>query len=239
MLDGWAAEGIDTSLTERLPGALPGLYMIRVDERGERDFLYWRDRAAARRLFVTDGAAGTLAALAGFDWLYFSGITLAILSPGGREKLMDLCRVVRAKGGQVAFDTNFRPRLWPDRQEARDVIGQAWRHVSVALPTFEDEAALFGDDNAAATVARLRDAGCGEIVVKRGAEPCIVTSNGEMSALAAEPVSEVVDSTAAGDSFNAAYIAARVSDRPPVEAAKAGHALASRVIAHRGAIIQR
>lgn len=239
MLDGWTAEGIDSSLTERLPGGLPGLYMIRVDARGEREFLYWRDRAAARRLFATAGAERTLAALAGFDWLYFSGITLAILSPGGREKLMDLCRAVRANGGQVALDTNFRPRLWPDRDEARAVIGQAWQNASVALPTFEDEAALFGDENVATTVARLRDAGCGEIVVKRGAEPCIVASNGEISEVAAEPVSLVVDSTAAGDSFNAAYIAARVAGQPPGEAARAGHILASRVIGHRGAIIQR
>lgn len=239
MLEGWAGEGIDTSLTERLPDTLPGLYMIRVDKQGERDFLYWRDRAAARQLFVTDGAEGTLAALAGFDWLYFSGITLAILGPAGRKKLMDLCRIVRGKGGQVAFDSNFRPRLWPDRKEARHVIGHAWRHASVALPTFEDEAALFGDENAAATVARLRDAGCGEIVVKRGADPCIVVSNDEMSEVPADRVSSVVDSTAAGDSFNAAYIAARVAGRPPSEAAKAGHVLASRVIGHQGAIIQR
>ncbi|MEN8196927.1 MAG: sugar kinase [Pseudomonadota bacterium] len=239
MLDGWAAEGIDTGLTERLPGALPGLYTIRVDERGERNFLYWRDHAAARRLFTTEKAEQTLAALAGFDWLYFSGITLAILGAGGREKLMDLCRAVRARGGQVAFDTNFRPRLWPDREEARRVIAQAWRQASVALPTFEDEAALFGDGNAAATVARLQDAGCGEIAVKRGADPCIVASNGDMAEVAAEPVSRVVDSTAAGDSFNAAYIAARVAGRPPLEAAKAGHVLAAQVIGHRGAIIQR
>ncbi len=239
MLAGWAAEGIDTGLTERLPGALPGLYMIRVDERGEREFLYWRDRAAARRLFATEGAGRTLAALAEFDWLYFSGISLAILGAAGRGKLMDICATVRKRGGQVAFDSNFRPRLWPDRQEARDVISQAWRHASVALPTFEDEAALFGDETPAATVARLRDAGCSEIVVKCGADPCIVAANGEMSAVGAVRVSEVVDSTAAGDSFNAAYIAARIAGRPPDEAAKAGHILASKVIGHRGAIIRR
>ena len=176
MLDGWAAEGIDTSLTECLPGALPGLYMIRVDQQGERDFLYWRDRAAARQLFATEAAERTLATLAEFDWLYFSGITLAILGAEGRGKLMKLCGTVRERGGQVAFDTNYRPRLWPDREEARDVIGQAWRQASVALPTFEDEAALFGDENAAATVARLRDAGCGEIAVKCGADPCVVAN---------------------------------------------------------------
>ena len=239
MLDGWLAEGIDISLTERLPGALPGLYMIRVDERGEREFLYWRDRAAARGLFTTDGAERTLAALAEFDWLYFSGISLAILSEAGRRKLMDLCANVRKRGGQVAFDTNFRPRLWPNKNEARDVIAQVWRHASVALPTFDDEAALFGDSDTTATVARLRAAGCDEIAVKCGADPCVVAANGVMSEVEVSRASEVVDSTAAGDSFNAAYIAARIAGRPPGEAAKAGHSLASQVIGHRGAIIQR
>lgn len=237
MLEGWAAEGIDTSLTECLPGALPGLYMIRVDGRGEREFLYWRDRAAARQLFTTAGADRTVEALADFDWLYFSGITLAILGGVGREKLMDLCQTVRARGGRVAFDGNYRPRLWPGEAEARAVIGQAWRYASVALPTFEDEAALFGDVTPAATVARLRGEGCAEIAVKRGAEPCIVAADGDMVEVAAQPVSRVIDSTAAGDSFNAAYIVARIAGRPPVEAARAGHDLASRVIGWRGAII--
>jgi 2-dehydro-3-deoxygluconokinase len=48
-----------------------------------------------------------------------------------------------------------------------------------------------------------------------------------------------VDATAAGDGFNAAYIAARVSGRQPNEAAGAAHALAAQVIRHRGAIMPR
>lgn len=239
MLEGWAAEGIDTSLTECLPGALPGLYMIRVDERGEREFLYWRDRAAARQLFTTEAADHTLAALVEFDWIYFSGITLAILSATGRERLMEHCRMVRERGGQVAFDTNYRPRLWPDGEEARAVIDRAWRHASVALPTFDDEAALFGDDSPEVTVQRLREEGCIEIAVKCGGAPCFLATDDNVTEIPAEPVSTVVDSTAAGDSFNAAYIAARVRGASPAEAVKAGHALASRVIGHRGAIIPR
>lgn len=237
MMDGWAAEGVDTSLTERLPGALPGLYMIRVDERGEREFLYWRDRAAARGLFVNGDASATLAALAEFDWLYFSGITLAILGGEGRERLFDLCARVRERGGDVAFDTNYRPRLWPDADEARAVIGQAWRHASVALPTFDDEAALFGDADAMATVERLRAAGCREIAVKQGPAPCLLAAEGNLAEVPARQVARMVDSTAAGDSFNAAYIAARIRGQSPLAAVEAGHALASRVIGWRGAII--
>ncbi len=237
MLRGWAAEGIETDLVERIPGALPGLYMIRVDEHGERDFLYWRDQAIARQLFIAGDAASTLAALRGFDWIYFSGITLAILSAAGRERLFELCADIRGQGRRVAFDSNYRARLWPDASEARRVIGRAWRHTDVALPSFEDEALLSGDADPAATVARLRESGCSEIVVKRGKAACVVAADGETREAATEDVAEVVDTTAAGDSFNAAYIAARVRGDALGAAARAGHRLAARVIAHHGAIM--
>jgi 2-dehydro-3-deoxygluconokinase len=239
MLDAWAAEEIDTSFVERIPGALPGLYMIRVDENGERDFLYWRKQAAARQLFVAGDATGTLDALCCFDWIYFTGITLAIMSEAGRGRMLDLCADVRRGGGRVAFDSNYRPRLWPDRDEARRVIGQAWRHTDVALPSFEDEAALFSDEDPAATVARLRDGGCREVVLKRGAAACIVSGGGETLQVATEDVAAVLDTTAAGDSFNAGYIAARIRGDAPGDAAGAGHRLAARVIAHPGAIVPR
>lgn len=239
MLDGWAAEEIDTNFVERIPGALPGLYMIRVDENGERDFLYWRENAAARQLFVAGDATATLDALRGFDWIYFTGITLAIIGDTGRQRLFELCVDVRRGGGRIAFDSNYRPRLWPDPNEARNVIGQAWRHSDVALPSYEDEASLFGDGDPAVTVSRLREAGCGEIVVKRGAAPCIVANGSNTLQVATETVAEALDTTAAGDSFNAGYIAARIRGDRPGDAARAGHRLAARVIAHRGAIVPR
>ena len=239
MLRGWAAEGIETDLVERIPGTLPGLYLIRVDENGERDFLYWRDHAAARQLFVAGDATTTLDALRGFDWIYFSGITLAILSEAGRGRLFELCADVRNHGGRIAFDSNYRPRLWRDPNEARRVIGQAWRHTDAALPSYEDEASLFGDSDPAVVVSRLREAGCGEIVVKRGATPSIVASGSDTLQVAAKDVAEVLDTTAAGDSFNAAYIAARIRGDGPGDAARSGHRLAARVVAHRGAIVPR
>jgi 2-dehydro-3-deoxygluconokinase len=239
MLRGWAAEGIETDFVERIPGTLPGLYVIRVDEHGERDFLYWRDQAIARQLFVVGNATATLEALRSFDWIYFSGITLAILSEAGRGRLFDLCADIRRRGGRVAFDSNYRTRLWPDPNEARRVIGGAWQHTDVALPSYEDEALLFGDADPAATVARLRDSGCREVVVKRGKAACLVAADGDTLEGATEDVADVRDTTAAGDSFNAAYIAARIRGDTPGDAARAGHRLAARVIAHPGAIVPR
>jgi len=239
MLDGWAAEGIETGLVERLPGMLPGLYMIRVDARGERSFHYWRNQAAARRLFAAGHGQATLETLAGFQAIYFSAITLAILGDEGRSRLFDLCDRVRARGGIVAFDSNYRPRLWPDAATARAIVAEAWRRSTLGLPSFDDEAALFGDADARATVTRLRAAGCTEIAVKRGGEPCLLATETGEAEIASQPVARIIDTTAAGDSFNAAYIAARLKGLPPRDAVMAGHVLAATVIGHRGAIVPR
>jgi 2-dehydro-3-deoxygluconokinase len=51
-------------------------------------------------------------------------------------------------------------------------------------------------------------------------------------------VQDVVDTTAAGDSFAAAYLAARLAQAEPA-AARAGHRLAGAVVRYRGAIIPR
>src|SRR3546814_5301015 len=45
MLTTWQREGIETRLVARLPGRLPGLYIIRTDAAGERSFHYWRSAA--------------------------------------------------------------------------------------------------------------------------------------------------------------------------------------------------
>jgi len=107
----------------------------------------------------------------------------------------------------------------------------------ILLPTFDDDKALFGDANRKATAARYLAAGACEVVVKDGARPALVAGGGETGDVPALSVGEPVDATGAGDSFNGAYLAARLRDCPVAEAAAAGHAVAGQVIRHRGALI--
>lgn len=234
----WRQECLETDLVFRLPGRLPGLYIIRTDAAGERSFHYWRSAAAARELLGGERPVALAEALTGFHLIYLSAITLAILDAESREHLFALLGRLRNSGSRIAFDSNYRPRLWATKAEAQEAVNRAYGLATIALPTFDDEAALFDDRDPADTLRRLQARGVEEVAVKAGQDPCLVGFAG--GAPAAVPISERVqpiDTTAAGDSFNAAYLAARLAGDAPEAAARAGHRLAARVIAVRGAII--
>jgi 2-dehydro-3-deoxygluconokinase len=237
MLAMWRAEGIGTDLVARLPGRLPGLYTIRTDARGERSFTYWRTASAARDLLRAERAEKITSALEGYDLLYLSGITLSVLDQPQRAALTALADRVRAGGGRVAFDGNYRPVGWPDAATARAACDDMLARVDIALPTLDDERALYGVETALASADRLHHLGVAEAAIKLGEEGCFLSSAGFTGELAAEPAEAVVDSTAAGDSFNAGYLAARLLGADPPAAGRLGNRLAARVIGHPGAII--
>lgn len=237
LIAAWQAEGLNTDLVARLAGKLPGLYAIRTDAQGERSFYYWREQAAARELFRSAQTESILAALTNYDYVYFSGITLAILDDASRKRLLDLLTVVRANGGKIGFDSNYRPRLWPDQATARMWIERAVAHADMAFPTFDDEAILCGDRDPAATTERLRNLGAAEVIVKNGSEPCLIVTAAQQVSCPVETVATPLDTTAAGDAFNAAYFSARLLGKKPEDAARSGHRLAAKVICQRGAII--
>ena len=237
MLAAWEREGIDTASVLRLEDRLPGVYMIETAPDGERRFHYWRKDSAARHWMTAPGAERVLAELAEARMVYLSGISLAILSPADRELLIATLAQCRVAGGSVVFDNNYRPRLWENADTARDVYGRVLAHADIALLTLDDEVALYGAADPYHVIERTRTLGVGEVVVKCGGAPCVVWHDGQLHDVAPAPVKDVIDTTAAGDSFGAAYMAARLSGKGPEDAARAGHRLAGTVIRHRGAII--
>ena len=239
MIERWVAEGVGVDLVRRIPGRMPGLYLIDVDAKGERTFSYWRDTSAAKAYFDAD--ATPLERSAGeLDALYVSGISLAILPPAGRARLLSLMQALRARGAAVVFDNNYRPRLWPNRDEALACHAQAYALASIALVTADDEQALHRFDTVGAAVEHALALPCPEVVVKRGQAATLVRCQAQAPIeVATMPVQNVVDTTAAGDSFAAAYLAGRLTGAPAEQAAASGNRLAARVIQHRGALIPR
>jgi 2-dehydro-3-deoxygluconokinase len=231
-----AAAGVDCTDVPRLPGAMPGLYMIRLGQGGERRFLYWRGQSAARRMLADRALVARQIAAARV--VYLSGITLAILPPEDRAALIDLMGRARAEGQAVAFDPNIRPALWEDAATLRATLTAAAGAASLVLPSFDDESAHFGDANPATTAARYRATGCPLVVVKNGPAPVLTADATGLQAHPTPPLpGSVIDSTAAGDSFNAAFLAAWLRDPALGPAVGAGQALAAQVIRGHGALV--
>jgi 2-dehydro-3-deoxygluconokinase len=239
MLDAWRAEGIDTSLVRRIRDRLPGLYWIQTDVAGERSFYYWRRQSAARDLLNDDYVARLQTGLDGCSHVCVSGITLAILRVPQRRELCALLNALRRTGSQVVFDSNFRPALWTAADEARACHLDALAVANVVLVSFDDERALFGDKSAELTCDRLGALGIAEVVVRQGAGPCLVQAAGRRDAVAPPAADAVVDTTGAGDAFDAGYLAARCAGESPAGAARAAHRLAAQVVAHAGAMLPR
>ena len=235
MIAAWTAEGVGTRRVVRLPGKLPGLYMIQTDAKGERQFFHWRDTSAARRLMDVAETDEILNSLMSYDIVYLSAITLSIYDEAGRQRLLAAVKRARLLGTRFVFDTNFRARGWPDLAVVRQAFGAAFEVANIVLTSTEDLLALYPGEGHAELMARIPSP---ELVFRLGEPVSLLRFSGGSSEVRAEPMTKpVVDTTAAGDSFAAAYIAARLAGADPVEAARAGHRLASLVICYPGAII--
>ncbi|MEP4145621.1 MAG: sugar kinase [Halioglobus sp.] len=239
LVEQWRGEGVACDLVAYEANSVPGMYLIETDDLGERSFYYWRDNAPAKRLLDDAATAEALfAKLADRAWICLSGITLAIYSEASRQRLFELLADYRRSGGKVAFDSNYRPKLWSGLQQTQQAYESMYGLTDLALPTIEDEQEVFGESDQASIVDRLRSWGVGEIVLKMGEHGCLVVVEGQRELVSSRKV-EVVDTTSAGDSFNAGYLAARLSGQSPSASAESGHRLASVVIQHKGAIIPR
>lgn len=227
--------GIGTGHIQTIPGKRPGLYMIH-QEKGDRVFTYWRGQSAAKQL--ADDRDALEQALDGADMVYFSGISIAILAPRARGRLLKAIVTARDKGARVVFDTNLRPALWTSPEVMKSCLTAAAHAADIVLPTHTDEAPLFDDADTRATAERYLAIGAQEVVAKDGAKPALVaTQDGLRAEIGATKAEKVVDATGAGDSFNGGYLSARIAGASPEEAVRRGHQVAGVVIGHKGALV--
>jgi 2-dehydro-3-deoxygluconokinase len=234
MLDFLAREDIETAHVSQDPEREIGLYAISLRD-GERSFSYWRDTSAAKRL--ADDPEALARALAECRVAYFSGITVAILPEAGRATLRAALAKARDRGTTIVFDPNLRPRLWPDAAAMRAGIEEFAAVSDLVLPSFDDEASHFGDADAEATIKRYLDLGAGHVVVKNGGGPMRFGGAEGYGAIEDLTPEQPVDTTAAGDSFNAGYLAVTLAGADCAAAIRAGHDLSRQVIRHPGALV--
>lgn len=228
------AQGISNDALRRTEDRTVGLYMIQTRD-GERSFSYWRGQSAARTL--ADDPAWLDQIMADRSVIQFSGITLAILSPKARKTLCAALGRARAHGAHIAFDTNLRPRLWESAEAMRSGLLQGAAVSDTVMPSFDEEQLAFQDATPEDTLTRYHAAGASCVVIKNGAVPFQGWTQETGTVTCTPPsVARVVDSTAAGDSFGAGFLAARATGAPLALAMTRAAALAAQVIQHPGAL---
>lgn len=238
MLDSFQNNHIDTSLILQFTDKNPGLYLINNDTNGERYFTYFRETSAARFLFAHSDFAKIKPFLTNADFIYLSGISVAILSSEDRKKLYGILKAAKTKGAIIFFDNNYRPQLWENAQTARECLKQFHQLTDVLFMTFSDEALLFGDNNIHITMTRYTNQ-CDRqtIVIKDGANPLYVYYQKEIKQFSLSKVDNIIDTTGAGDAFNAGFITSLIHQHPIAEAVHLGHQVAAQVIQSKGAIV--
>jgi len=232
-IDFVAASGLKSDAIVRDPTHSIGLYVISLTG-AERSFTYWRDSSAARRL--ADDFDAVLAATSGVGLIHISGITLAIIGESGRRNLLKALDAARSKGSIVSYDPNARLRLWRDAAEMQHGLREALAVTDIALPSFDDEAKLWGDCDPEDTVKRMSAAGVREVVVKNGQDAVALFNGGSLTRVQTPEVSNIRDTTGAGDSFNAGYLADRLAGMAPLSACQLGQEMAGEIISHFGAL---
>lgn len=235
----WQAEGIDTDLICEFSNKSPGLYWIILDERGERSFMYWRDQSAAKVWLQHEKSPTILETLRSYDWIYLSGISLAILNEADRSQLLDFLTVYRQQGGKIAFDSNYRKALWSDQAKMRETYKAILSLTDLALLTNEDEMAIW-DIQESQILDNLQQFELPVLVLKLGEAGAQIIEKGDINSarlIPAVKVATIVDTTSAGDSFNAGVLASLIAGLSIDASCANGHKVASTVIQYKGAII--
>ena len=214
----------------------PGIYLVQTDEYGERSFLYWRESAAARQV-VKSLTPEVVSSLCENDVFFFSGISLAVITPEDRDDFWEALSTMRAAGVKIAFDLNYRPKLWASEQEAQTQFTLAFESADILVPGVDDFAQLFKIDTVEGVKEYFTRFTFDELIIKNGEKSVICITQDEECEVAITPVKNVVDTTSAGDSFNGAYLGARMTGTTISDAVTLAAEVAGFVIQHPGAIV--
>ncbi len=209
----WRLEGIDTSAVIRSPTHPTAVYFVMHGADGH-EFLYYRAGSAASALRPADMPR---ALIAGAKILFASGISMAI-APNAADAVFRAIDIARDGGCRVAFDTNYRPRLWPAARAAA-VIHAAVALCDIALPGVDDAAHLTGLTDPDAIADFYLKLGPRIVVLKMGADGALLATPEHRLRLAPHKTG-VIDATGAGDTFCGAFLARIIKGDVPEAAAR-------------------
>ncbi len=212
-MDLWAREGVDASTVVRTDRWLTGVYFVTHDEGGHH-FLHYRTNSASA-MYTADDLPE--AAIAGARMFYVSGISQGI-SNSAADAVFAAIDIARRNGVKVAYDTNYRPRLWPPARAAA-VMHAAMQETDYALPGIEDVQTLTGLTDPNAMLDFYLRLGPKVVVLKMGESGAYLATPEHRVHIPKHDV-QVVDATGAGDTFCGSFLARILDGDEPEQAAR-------------------
>ncbi|QWV00195.1 sugar kinase [Francisella salimarina] len=241
MINKWNDENIDTLKVLKIKDKVPGLYAIQTDNLGERSFYYWREQAPIKDIFYHLSKEELDKYCKEYDYLYFSGISLSRWDNRQLEIFANWLKDFRNSGDdkEIIFDLNYRPKCWKSKQQTKEFLEKVLKYVTIVLTTFDDEELLFDDVNYQKTLGRYNRFNIPIVIIKHGKNPTLLQYQNKINLVKANKVVTPVDTTAAGDSFNAAFLAAFINNLGLQASIEFAQDFATEIIQHNGAIIDK
>jgi 2-dehydro-3-deoxygluconokinase len=224
-------EHIDLSHAPVLEGKSNGVYFIDLDEHQVPSYHFLRKDSAATETFRSQPLEELIGYAREARALLFSSIPLAVMKD--REKLFDLLTAIKGET-HICYDLNVRRVLWPDPTELIAMMRTLAPIVDVIFVTNDDDRFLFGERSPEQALIEYQKCGFQRVIFRRGAEKTLVADDGESFAVPVPRATHIIDTTGAGDAFNAGFIAAMLRRHPSYECAAMGNAAAACSIESRG-----
>lgn len=234
--------GLNNSAVLTLKAQQPGLYCISNSANGERSFSYWRQQSAARQAFQSEVLfEQLLQAISHCTDVYWSGITLALMSEGCLSLWFAHLQRLQMSGGKVYFDTNYRAALWRGRTDQLQCYQAALLHCDYFLPSLEDCQQIWGCESLKQALDQLQSllpvVGSAPVICLKAQQQLYWLAAGTQQHFHLKFSQQMVDATGAGDGFSGALIAALQQGLAADQAIQIAHLTASQVVQYQGAIL--
>ena len=236
LLDFVKSKKISTKYIKKINQFEVGLYLIKNKDNGEKQFFYWRDESAAKHYFNNIDFLNLYKELKNFDYIYFSGITLSIIHISKLNNFIKLLKLLKSKKIKIVFDFNIRPSRW-NKKNLNIFLDSVLKFVDICFLSGEDMNYWKNKNNIKSYEQIVRKYKLKHSIFRKNAKFTYVFLNKTRYVFRNKLLKKVVDTSGAGDGFNAAYLSNFIVNNDPVLALKAGSSLGSKIVMKKGAIV--
>ena len=226
---------INTDLVKKISSKEIGLYLIKNTKRGEKKFYYWRDDSAAN-LFFNHISKSLFIKKYTFDYIYLTGITLSILDFKNIDKFITNLSVLRKKNSKIIFDFNIRIKRW-SKKNLNLYLNKILPNIDILFCSGEDLVCWKKNNNIKTFQYILKKFNIYHAIYRKNEEYNYSFYKNKKYMIKNKPIKKVVDTSGAGDGYNAAYLSSFIISNNPQIALNEASKIGAKIVMKKGAIV--